>query len=194
MDFTMRGCSGPDLLRGALLALLTALGACSGSGADGRFEVEGLSLLRADHRLEVTWEQRLSLSPQARDALRHGVPLTIESEVVLRDAASRTRLASATQRHEISFLPLSEHYRVSGPGPGGVATYPRLRHVLGRLSRGTLVMETGPLATGEYEVRVRSRLDTGEMPPPMRLPALFDPAWRHASAWSSRTLTVAPEA
>lgn len=194
MVFTMRVCAGPELPRGALLALLLAVGACSGPEPDGRFEIEGLSVLAADHRVEVTWEQRLLLSPEARDALRHGVPLTIESEVMLRDAASRTRLASASQRYEISFLPLSEHYRVTGPGPGSVATYPRLRHALGRISRGSLVMETGPLAPGDYEVRVRSRLDTGEMPPPMRLPALFDPAWRHASAWRSRTLTVAPEA
>ena len=132
----------------------------------------------------------LQLSAEARTALRHGVPLTIELTLILRNTSSQTRVRDETRQYEIRYLPLSEHYRVSDAGGNAVRTFPRLRHALAELSRLRLSMETGPLPAGSYELLVRSRLDRSRMPPPMRLPALFDPAWNHASEWMSWPLTV----
>jgi hypothetical protein len=190
----MPGCARPDLAATGLLALLFALGGCSGPSGGGQFDIDHVAARWANGRLEVTCDQRLKLSAEARDALQHGVPLTIKVELILRDIATRTRVGATTRRYEIRYLPLSEHYRVSGIGARDVATFPRLRHALAELSRLELSLDTGALPAGDYEVLVRSQLDRRLMPPPMRLPALFDSAWKHASTWTSWPLTINPGA
>jgi len=184
----MPGCARFEIAHAALLSLL--LGACSAQDGDRRFEILDIEAHWDNGRIDIRCEQRLQLSAGAREALEHGVPLTIEVEVLIRDMASRTRIDEVTSRHELRYLPLSEHYRVSGDGMDDIANFPRLRHALARLSRLELSIEAGTLPAGEYEVLARSRLVHGEMPPPMRLPALFDPEWNHTSAWYSSTLII----
>ena len=187
----MPGCARPEFVHAAVLALL--LGACSGQGSETRFEISHLESHWAGGRIDIDCGQKLQLSAQARNALEHGVPLTIEVEVILRDLATRTRIDEVTSRYELRYLPLSEHYRISGTQPHDVANFPRLRHALAKLSRLELSMSVGTLPGGEYEVLARSRLVHDKMPPPLRLPALFDPDWNHASAWMSSALTIGPE-
>ena len=52
----------------------------------------------------------------------------------------------------------------------------------------------GALPADDYELLTRIRLDHGRMPPPMRLPVLFDSGWKHASTWTSWPVAVDPEA
>jgi len=190
----MPGCARPDPALSALLTLMLALGGCTEAGKGGQFEINRLDARWQSGRLEVTCEQQLLLSAEAREALQHGVPLTIELELILRAATTQSRVSTATHRYELRYLPLSEHYRVSGVGTNEVATFPRLRHALAELSRLQLELDTGALPAGEYELLARSRLDHRHMPPPMRLPALFDPRWKHGSEWASVQLTVGPGA
>jgi hypothetical protein len=171
-----------------------ALCGCTDQAASGLFEIRHLDALWDDGRVDIRGEQQLRLSEEARDALHHGVPLTIELELILRDTHSQTRIRKETRRYEVRYLPLSERYRVSRPGEQAVQTFPRLRHALAEISRLELSIEIGTLPAGDYEVLARTRLDHGAMPPPMRLPALFDPAWNHASPWTSWPLTVGPAA
>ena len=187
----MPGCARFEFAQAAALALL--LGGCSGQSVETRFKINHLDSHWASGHIAINCEQTLQLSAEARNALEHGVPLTIEVEVILRDLATTTRIDDVTSRYELRYLPLSEHYRVSGAGPHEIANFPRLRHALAKLSRLELSMEVGTLPGGEYELLARSRLVHGEMPPPMRLPALFDPDWKHASAWISSPLTIGPE-
>jgi hypothetical protein len=188
----MRGCKSIESARAGLLALLLAVGGCSSQPASGLFEIRHLDALWTDGRVVVRCEQHLRLSEEARNALRHGVPLTIELNLILRDTRSQTRIGKETRRYQLRYLPLSEHYRVSRLGEQAVQTFPRLRHALAEMSRLELSIETGTLPAGDYEVLARTRLDHADMPPPMRLPVLFDPDWNHASAWTSWPLTVDP--
>jgi len=190
----MPGCAKPDPALVGLLALMLSLGGCAKPVAGGQFEISRLAANWTDGRVEISCEQRLQLSAEARDALRHGVPLTIELELILRDTATQTRVASETRRYELRYLPLSEHYRLSGIGPNDVLTFPRLRHAMAELSRLDLALGTGALPAGDYEVLARSRLDHRHMPPPMRLPALFDSHWKHSSGWTSWPLSIDPGA
>jgi len=190
----MPGYARFDPARGVVLTLLLMVGGCFQQDATGRFEISRLQAQWAAGRMEISCDQRLELSAEARDALRHGVPLTIEVELILRNLASRTRVGGLTRRYEVRYLPLSEHYQVNGIGAHKVTTFPRLRHALAELSRLEFSFEVGTLPAGDYEVLARSRMDHGDMPPPMRLPALFDPAWKHASSWTSWPMTVGPEA
>lgn len=177
-----------------LLSVLIPLGGCRPDAAGGQFEVESVQARWASGRIEVRCEQSLRLSEAARDALRHGVPLTVELELILRNTADQTRIARDRSDFEIRYLPMSEHYQVSPLAGGTVRTYPRLRHALASLARVDMTLETGALPAGEYELLARTRLDRDRMPPPMRLPVLFDGAWRHVSTWSSWPLVIEPGA
>lgn len=180
-------------LAGLLAAASITLSACAPPAESGRFEILDVDMHWANGRLAGHCELDLGLSPKAREALRHGVPLIVELELILRNTGDQTRAGSTTLLHEIRYMPLSEHYQVDGPGDGRLATFPRLRHALAELSRPAFDIDTGALPAGEYELLVRSRLDHHSLPPPMRLPALFDPGWKHASGWTSWPLTIEPD-
>ena len=178
-----------------LLAAL--LGACGAAPQGGRFEVDRLEANWSTGRMDVRFEQRLQLSQEAREALQHGVPLTVGVELVLRDARTQSRIRKDRSSYEIRYLPLSEHYQLSylsGPGEGDVRIFPRLRHALAELGELRLSIDTGALPAGEYERLARSCLDNHRMPPPMRLPVLFSPRWSHESAWTSTVLDIEPGA
>ncbi len=184
----------PEPAHLALLVVLLACAGCSASSEGGSFEVSRVETSWANGRLSVDYEQRLRLSPEARNALVHGVPLTVEVTLVLRNTTDRTRVGSNTKSYEIRYLPLSEHYQVSEAGENKVRTFPRLRHVLSDLARLEISFETGALPAGEYELLARCHLDRQRIPPPMRLPTLFSPNWDLDSSWTSWPLKIDPGA
>lgn len=177
-----------------LLAFCCVLAACDSRPEGGQFEINKVIAHWSNGHMDVRFEQQLSLSPEAREALVHGVPLTVGVELVLRDARTQTRVKKKNLDYEIRYLPLSEHYQLSGPADGNVQTFPRLRHVLAELGSLQLSFETGALPRGEYELLARSFLDKQKMPPPMRLPVLFSPRWNHESTWTSWPLDIEPGA
>lgn len=183
------------LLLLCLLAITTPLlGGCGNGQAGGEFEVEQVSAHWSNGRVDVSYRQSLKLSPEAQNALVHGVPIILEIEMILRDARSQTRVSKRRSRHEIRYLPLSEHYRLSTGDGELIRTFPRLRHALAALGRGELSFQTGALPAGEYELLVRTYLDKRVMPPPMRLPVLFSANWNHESDWTSWPLNIEPGA
>lgn len=193
----MPGFERPDITRCRMPLTLVAgmalmLAACGTEVEPGLFEVHGVEAHWANGRLRGRCELGLKFSPEAREALGRGVALTVELELILRNTANQTRVGNETLRYEIRYLPLSEHYQVTGPAAGQAATFPRLRHALAELSHVDFSIQTGALPAGDYELLARSRLDRQSMPPPMRLPALFAPGWKHASGWSSWALAVDP--
>jgi len=176
------------------MATALLLTGCSSKRQDSHFEVKGVEAKWSNGRMDVSSRQKLTLSNEARDALIHGVPLSLELEFLLRNTSSQTRVGNTTSHYEIRYLPLSTHYQLSISGKPGVKTYPRLRHVLADLSRTEVSLETGVLPAGDYELMARIRLDQRSMPPPMRLPVLLSSSWRHDSSWSSWPLQIQPEA
>lgn len=183
--------------RAALLAGVLALGLCSACGGPSeqpRFRIENLTATWSNGAISVRIEQRLELGEEAHDALRHSVPLTLTTELILRGATSRSRLYRTLRHYEIRYLPLSQRWQLREGDEGPTRSFPRLRHALAELSRLTLTLETGALPGGEYEVLARSYLDQERMPPPMRLPALFSARWDHASGWTAWPLDVEPGA
>jgi len=177
-----------------LLVVALALSACSDPAAEGRFELSRVEAKWTNGWMNVTCEQQLSLSNEARNALTHGVPLTVQLELLLRNSGSQTRAGNETYSYEIRYLPMSDHYQLSLSGADTVRTFPRLRHVLAELSNLNVSFETGVLPAGDYELLARTRLDQQRMPPPMRLPVLLSSKWRHDSSWSSWPLEIEPEA
>jgi hypothetical protein len=195
MGFSMPACvKTPESSSVLLLVVALALSACSDPAAEGRFELSRVEAKWTNGWMNVTCEQQLSLSNEARNALTHGVPLTVQLELLLRNSGSQTRAGNETYSYEIRYLPMSDHYQLSLSGADTVRTFPRLRHVLAELSNLNVSFETGVLPAGDYELLARTRLDQQRMPPPMRLPVLLSSKWRHDSSWSSWPLEIEPEA
>ena len=180
--------------RTALLFVFLALTACTTNQPGGTFEVLQVDAEWNNGRLAMRYRQQLNLSPEARTALDHSVPLTVVLDLVLRDSSSRVRVGSREVSYEIRYLPLSERYQVSGPDGERVDSFPRLRHALAKLADLDVSMQTGAIPAGDYELLTRTRLDRNAMPPPMRLPALLSAKWHHDSDWSSWPLSIDPGA
>jgi hypothetical protein len=195
MGFSMPACvKTPESALVFLLVVALALTACSEPAADGRFELSRVEARWTNGWLNVTCEQHLSLSNEARNALIHGVPLTVQLELLLRNSGSQAQVGNETYNYEIRYLPLSDHYQLSLSGTDTIKTFPRLRHVLAELSNLNVSFETGIIPAGDYELLARTQLDQQRMPPPMRLPVLLSSKWRHDSSWSSWPLEIEPEA
>lgn len=183
--------------RPALLLLLftcVAVTACGGQGAGENFTMQQVDASWANGRLMAKLHQRLSLSNEARRALQHGVPLTLQVELVIRNSRDKTRIKKNRQTYEIRYLPLSNHYQLTLPGGQDIKTFPRLRHLLADLSSVSLSFRTGVMPSGDYELLARTRMDKRKIPPPMRLPTLFSSEWQHDSDWSTWPFEIQPQA
>lgn len=177
----------PCRLLGLALLLLAA---CSQPESNFGFTIERMEAHAIGGGLMVAVQQKIVLSPEAKEALRHGVPLAIRTELVLRTPGSRHDLDEETRNFEIRYLPLSNRYQLTTAVPHGVQTYPRLRHALADINTVEFKLSMAGLPAGGLELRARSRLDKTRMPPPMRLPAWFSTQWRHDSGWYSQPLDI----
>jgi hypothetical protein len=195
MVSTMRACEKPPEPRLAIVLLLfICVSACSPPEQNFGFQVKNILIHWENGRMKAECELQLVLSNEAKKALVHGVPLTLQLELILRESAGQNKIGDNISRYEIRYLPLSDHYQVSLPGAGNVKTFPRLRHALAELSNLEVTIDTGKLPGGEYELLARSTLDKQRMPPPMRLPVWLSSDWQHDSNWTSWPLEIRPQA
>jgi len=173
------------LCLGALCLGALALPGCSPEQTDFGFSIERIEASASPDALNVVIHQQLTLSTEAKDALDHGVPLVIRTELELQRAGTRGNISQASREFEIRYLPLSNRYQLITRQPSSVHTYPRLRHVLAELGTVSFTLMPGLLPPGNYQLRARSLLDKQNMPPPMRLPAWFSAQWKLDSGWQS---------
>ena len=169
----------------SLLSLCALLSGCGQPPGEHGFYLRSLDVRPGYQVVRARLQQDLKLSPEATEAIEHGVPLTLTIELELRDARDLTLLADDQHHFVIRYLPLSEHFQLTDQSRHETNNYPRLRHALAELSRLNLEFSTGPLAPGPYELRARAHLDNRHLPAPMRLPALLSSGWRHRSEWTT---------
>ncbi len=173
-----------------MLALLLPAG-CSRAETDFGFTLERIETHPTADALDVAVYQKLVLSREARDALNHGVPLAIQTELALRPAGSHHDIEHDYRSFEIRYLPLSNRYQLTTTQPFHVTTFPRLRHVLAELGTVRFTLPDKSIPAGGIEIRARSFLDKRHMPPPMRLPMWFSSQWQHDSGWHTWPLDSA---
>jgi hypothetical protein len=174
-----------DLKRPSIILLIfVLLAGCTRPADDRYFELGEVDTNWSNGRLNVTVHQKLTLSSEAREALVHGVPLTVQLELLIRQTGSRNPVKENIYNYEIRYLPLINHYQLTQPGAAEIRSFPRLRHLLAELSTVKQSFSKGDLPEGSYELMARTHLDQKKMPPPMRLPMLFSTKWRHDSDWT----------
>lgn len=174
----------------AFLSACILITGCARQADVQHFELKRVDANWSNGQLSATVQQELKLSNEAREALVHGVPLTLQLEFVFRNTGEGTPVFNKLFNYEIRYLPLSNHYQLTLPGGDEVRTFPRLRHLLAELSSISLSVQTDELKQGKHELMARIRLDQQKMPPPMRLPMLFSARWRHDSDWTSWPVSV----
>lgn len=126
------------------------------------------------------------LSGPMQDALDHGIPITLRIDV--RAGRWPRTLASATQRIEMRYFPLSRRYQLRVTEPDDVRSFATPAYLIAALGSLRLGLP-GAFANlpATTPLRVSIEIDPAALPGALRLPALFEPAWRLAAkdyAWT----------
>jgi len=179
----MRYCTRPSSLSLVLLATIFIAG-CEQEMLGYGFVIKDVVVTRGYQALAIRVQQDLNLSRQAREALQHGVTLTISLDMELRNDSNMIVVRREARRFQVRYLPLLEHYQLRDQESGKLQAFTRLRHVLTTMGNLNVRVSTGPLPSGSYKLRTRIRLDESLLPAPMQLPALFSSQWQHDSEWS----------
>ena len=166
------------------ITLFVLAGCGQPEAQDYAFAINDVSIRPAYQSLDVRLQQELELSSQAREALRHGVTLTVRLEMELRNDSNLIVTHKEARRFQLRYLPLSERYQLTEEETGELKAFSRLRHMLASMDDSNVLLSTGPLPPGSYELRTRISLDESRLPTPMQLPSRFSSQWRQDSEWS----------
>lgn len=171
------------LRRGVLLAAFALLGGCGllaeqQPGSLGVRQAQRV-VVGAGARLELALDCRLSGPMQ--DALDHGIPIVLEVDV--RAGRWPHTLARARPRIELRYFPLSRRYQLRAVGSDDVRAFATQAYLVAALGSLRLALPA-PFAAlpPDAPLRVSVAIDPAALPGALRLPALFEPAWRLASA------------
>lgn len=183
---------------GALCLVFFAALTCAaaeGARAD-EIDVVDARLAASDEGLLLSADFAFDFGPRLQEAVANGVPLhfVVEFEMTRprwwwfdQDTASRQT------QWRLSYHALSRQYRLSsGALHQYFGTLEEALEVMRRL-RNWLVLERSVLLTGsQYEVAVRMRLDTAQLPRPLQVSALTNRELRLESPWK-RFLYLPPK-
>lgn len=175
----------------ACLLLLVLAAALAGCGALEE-QKPGSLIVRSAHvvadgaasMLELALDLRLSGPMQ--DALDHGIPLTLDVDL----RSGRWPHANRAERRiELRYFPLSRRYQLREKESEDVRSFATPAYLIAAL--GSLRVPLPATFSGlpsATPLRVSVRLDPTTLPGALRLPAVFEPAWRLTSgvhAWAA---------
>lgn len=137
-----------------------------------------------------------SLTAPLEEALLRGTPLYF----VLETEMSRSRpywfdeaVASPQFVRRLTYAALTNSYRIdTGRSSSGANSYPTLDEALRqiRLVRGRTLLDRRELRSGErYELSLRLKLDTTQLPKPLQVNTLVSREWTLMSDWYRVILT-----
>lgn len=175
----------------AAVVLCTAALAVAQSGTDrqGFFSVRSAATRLIDGVHVLDSRLQLVLSDEALDALKNGVPLTIE----LRLEAIRVRRflpdaldAELDVRYEMEYRPLSQRYIVRNLNSGLQDSFATLYSALNSLGRidGLPIVDDAILdPDANYRMRLQALLSTRQYPAPLRMLFFWRDQWQLQSDW-----------
>ncbi len=156
---------------------------------EGYFEVRSASTELVDGVHQLNARLQLILSNEALDALKSGVPLTIEVQVQIvrvRRFYLDAQDAGLDKRFELEYRPLSQRYIVRNLNSGEQDSFATLYSALNNLGRidGVPLIDDSLLAEGKrYRIRLRALLQTEQYAAPLRLLFFWRSQWQLKSEW-----------
>ncbi|NOY61701.1 MAG: DUF4390 domain-containing protein [Gammaproteobacteria bacterium] len=157
--------------------------------AENAFEVRSAETVVVDNIYYLNAHIDYQLSNEAREALQNGLPLNIVLDIEVakkRGLLWNKEIVHLKQRYQIRYYALIQQYHVINVNSG-------LQHSLPTLAVATSILGTIvdlPLfdamlidADSDYEISLRSRLDTESLPMPVRLSTYFSSGWDLSSGW-----------
>lgn len=183
MDFMWRSSTSMlrPLLLGAIAALVLLPSGCSlvtGQQA-GTLMVDAARIDAAGAGAVLELDLDLGLSGPMQDALDHGIPLTLRIDLV---AGAWPRRESVSRQVELRWFPLSRRYQLRELAGEDVRSFTTRTYLMAALTSLRLPVPAA-FADLPHATRLQARvaLDPGALPGALRLPALFEPAWRLAA-------------
>ncbi len=169
---------------------LVALGIWSPSAAaDEKFEIRSAYLVPVQGVYLLSAKLHFVLPEGARQAIKDGVALTLQTEIELQRARRwwlDDTVAALEQNYELVYHALSEHYLLRNLNSGEQTAYGTFDTALEALN--TLydlpVLDQSLLDPNEqYEVRLRATLDVRTLPETLRLVLFWTDNWRQRTDW-----------
>ena len=154
------------------------------------FLVTNLSARLADDTYLMNAEIEYRFSENVLEALRNGVPITLELHVQVRREGAwvwTKDLLDFRSRFEIRYHALASVYQVLDLQSGNqqnFATQSSALDALGNIIDLPLVRSTDMEPGETYILAVRTKLDIESLPLPLRPVAYVTPSWRLNSEWS----------
>lgn len=153
----------------------------------------GFDIISASTRLEggvyrLSAQIKYRFSQATLEALKNGVPLTVELEMEVR----RQRwvwdetIYALSQRFRLEYHTLSRQYLVTNLNSGERRGFPNQSSALQFMGKiiDFPLLDKGLLASNQrYTGALRARLDVDALPTPLRLFAYISDDWRLASKW-----------
>ncbi len=175
----------------AWLVVLCALSfqAQAEEGGAARFSVLHADSTLVDGVYVLNAQVDYQLTDAMQQALQSGVTLTLQVEVeVLRERTLLwdDKLAGLTQRYELRYHALTRQYLMKNFNTAVQQAFPTRAAALSALGeiKDVPLLDEQLLTPGaNYSARLRARLDTSNLPAPLRLAAFLSPEWRTASEW-----------
>ena len=169
---------------GFIVALACAAAVCA--RAD-EIDVVDARLAASEEGLLLSADFAFDFSPRLQEAVANGVPLHFVVEFEL----TRPRwwwfdqdTASRHTQWRLSYHALSRQYRLSsGALHQNFATLEEALEVMRRLRNWLVLERSVPLTGSQYEVAVRMRLDTAQLPRPLQVSAITNRELRLESPW-----------
>jgi Domain of unknown function (DUF4390) len=150
----------------------------------------------SDEAYVVDAEFDLTLTPAFEAALLRGTPLyfVLDSEMTRsRSFWFDQEITTQPSTRRITYVPLTSSYRVDSGGTlSGGGSYATLDEALRqiRVIRGRPLVDKKNVRAGErYEVSLRLRLDTAQLPKPLQVNTLVSREWSLVSDWYRVVLT-----
>ena len=80
------------------------------------FAINQVAITPAYQSLNIYLQQELQFSPEAREALEHGVVLSIKMQFELHNEENLVVVLKENRLFQLRYLPLSERYKLSADG------------------------------------------------------------------------------
>ncbi len=200
--FFTRCCTKLLKARAALLIGIVGLVCCLGLAGLAHAEIDLKNALVEPHEdaYAISAEFDLTLSPRLKEALVKGVPLYFITEAELirpRWYWTNEKTGVVQQTRRIAYNALTRQFQVGSGSVNSlqqsVATVEEALGLVARVKQLKIAERTDVLPAQAYQVWVRLRLDTTQLPKPFQVNAITNKDWTLNSDWKRFNFTAPPE-